>query len=365
MKRRLARGVALGVASGLAAGVVAELFRPRGGEPSRLLDLEQVLDRAHGRIPGPPTPARRLAAAAERYQGLAAGVREPLLAAVGGLPAGVRLPPLEAVDRHGWLDLNAGLVRRAIEPLGARALLSDSLAARFGRAGANRYAALLMAFLSARVLGQYDPRLLAPEPEPEPALYLVEPNVAAWEAEAEVDGDDLRRWLILHEMTHAWQFAAHPWLREHLDSTLSGLLAELAGERGRGAGRLVQALGSGRPWRTLRSLQATMSLIEGYSNLLTSIVGRRLLPGHEALEAAYRHRSGRRSPTEVIFWKLTGLDLKLRQYRQGEAFCQDVHDLYGMEALNQAWASPTTLPRPEELNHPDRWHHRITQVHTQ
>ena len=38
------------------------------------------------------------------------------------------------------------------------------------------------------------------------------------------EATDLRRWLILHEMTHAWQFAAHPWLRGHMEQSMRVLL---------------------------------------------------------------------------------------------------------------------------------------------
>src|SRR5947209_8195593 len=83
-------------------------------------------------------------------------------------------------------------------------------------------------------LGQFDPQLLGREPVGDPVhqgLYLVEPNIDAWEDEEGLDGEQLRRWLILHEMTHAWQFAAHPWLRDHLNSLLREVLS-LVGETG-------------------------------------------------------------------------------------------------------------------------------------
>jgi len=105
-------------------------------------------------------------------------------------------------------------------------------------------------------------------------------------------------------------------------------------------------------------MQATMSLIEGYSNLVMNQAGREALPAFERLEEAYRRRSTR-SPLEAAFWKLTGLDLKLRQYREGEAFCRAVVERGGMAALNQAWESADSLPKPEELQNPDAWYERV------
>ena len=111
----------------------------------------------------------------------------------------------------------------------------------------------------------------------------------------------------------------------------------------------------------VRRMQATMSLVEGYGNLVMNLVGRRLLPGFDQLEAAYRRRSRRRSALEMLLWRLTGLELKLQQYRLGEAFSRAIHDRYGMAVLNRAWESPSTLPGPEELRDPDRWYRRVVE----
>jgi coenzyme F420 biosynthesis associated uncharacterized protein len=198
------------------------------------------------------------------------------------------------------------------------------------------------------------------EPVGATGLYLVEPNIAQWEAEAEVPGEDLRRWLILHESTHAWQFQAHPWLVTHLNGALEELLA-VATHRRQGPARLISlTVGLPSQWATVRRLQATMSLIEGYSNLVMGLAGRRMLASYDALDAAYRKRSEQKSPLEVLFWKLTGLDLKLEQYRSGEAFSRAVYDAHGMRVLNLAWEMEANLPRPEELARPEKWVARVT-----
>ena len=82
----------------------------------------------------------------------------------------------------------------------------------------DRYVEELFGLMSRRVLGQYDP-VLALEDVPgaarqASALYLVEPNIAGIERDLSPGtGTDLRPWLILHELTHAWQFELHPWHR--------------------------------------------------------------------------------------------------------------------------------------------------------
>ena len=120
-------------------------------------------------------------------------------------------------------------------------------------------------------------------------------------------------------------------------------------------------LGLPKQWRIVRRMQATMSLVEGYSNLVMNLAGRRLLKRFDDLEQAYRRRSGQRGVLETLFWKVTGLDLKLQQYERGERFARAVYERYGMAALNRAWESPETLPRLEELDDPEGWHRRVTR----
>jgi len=361
VRRGLRRGLKLGAAYGLAAVLVVEAVRPRGGT-TLLLDWDEVRRQALASTDDERLPTDRLARAAAQYNALAAELREPLLRAVGGLPPGAGMPDFEALDRVSWLELNVGILSRVMEPLASVARVPDSWLAIAGRAGLNRYVALMLRYLARRVLGQFDPQLLGREPI-QPALYLVEPNVAAWERQAGLSGSDLRRWLILHEMTHAWQFAGHPWLREHLDGQVAQLVAAAVrpGPRS-GLGRLrAVTLGAPSQWELVRRTQATMSLIEGHGNLVMNLVGRDVLPSFASLEAAYRRRSGERGPLERLLWKVTGLEMKMEQYRVGEQFTRAVHDRYGMEVLNRAWEGPDTLPRPEELGSPDRWYRRVVR----
>jgi coenzyme F420 biosynthesis associated uncharacterized protein len=361
LNSRLARGAVAAIVTGAAVAMLAEAVRPRGGQ-AVLVDWDEVVRLARRRLPQDDAlSAVSKQRSQDLYNRLAAELRQPLLDTVGGLPHG-RLPDFEALDRQGWLDLNVGILRRAIDPVLASAPLPLTLVSEAGRYGLNRYVALILGFLSSRVLGQYDAQLLGKEPLPDaPGLYLVEPNIQAWEREAELPGDDLRRWLILHEMTHAWQFAAHPWLRDHMNSSLERVLAS-AGDRSQHPLSRLAGLTVGLPsqWAIVRSLQSTMSLVEGYGNLVMNVAGQRLLPGFDRLERAYHQRSRERGALEMLFWRLTGLELKLQQYRQGEAFCRAVYEAHGMAALNRAWESPETLPRPDELRDPEAWYRRVS-----
>lgn len=358
MRGRIGRTALIGIVLGLATAAVVEAVRPRGGT-AVLVDWERVRIAAKSRLASPPADTKVLSSAAKSYRAMAAKLEDPLLDFVGGTPKGVVLPAFQALDRDGWLDLNLTILRRVIDPILEQGRVPNSFLAEVGRAGLDAWVAFMLAFLGRRVLGQYDPLLLGTEPIESAGLYLVETNVEEWRLTADLPGPDLRRWLILHEMTHAWQFAAHPWLRAHMESSMRSLL-ESTTKQISTAARMAAFVGVlPAQWRMMRQMQGAMSLIEGYSNLVMNHVGRKVLPEFDSLEAAYKSRSADKGIVEILTWKLTGLDLKLQQYRQGEAFCQAVFEKHGIEALNIAWTGPDKMPRLEEFGRPDYWYARV------
>jgi len=358
MRRSVGRVAIYGALLGLATAAVAEAVRPRGGT-TVLVDWEEVRRAARARLETPSLGRSELAAAAKGYGLMAADLERPLLKFVGGLPKGSSIPKFEALDRVGWLDLNLGILRRAIDPVLENGRVPNSLIVEVGRTGVDHYVAFMLAFIGRRVLGQYDPQLLGAEPAGGEGLYLVESNIEEWARRADLPGEDLRRWLILHEMTHAWQFAAHSWLRPHMENSMRVLIDSVT-KRGAPVARIASFAGVlPAQWRVMRQVQGTMSVIEGYSNLVMNELGGKLLPGFGRLEQAYRERSSSKSPLDVLIWKLTGLDLKLQQYRNGEAFCRAIFDQHGMKVLNQVWTSEVHMPRLDELAHPEAWYRRL------
>ena len=356
--RRYGRPAIYAVLLGLATAAVAEAVRPRGGT-TLLLDWDEVRRTARARLESPTVERGALATATLGDRSLAAKLEKPLLNFVGGLPPGASMPAFDALDREGWLDLNLAILRRVVDPVLETGRMPNSLIVEVGRAGVDRYVGYMLGFLGRRVLGQYDPQLMGAEPMGGEGLYLVEPNVQEWQHHASLPGEDLRRWLILHEMTHAWQFAAHPWLRPHMEESMR-VLIESVTRKGPTVARFAAFAGVlPAQWRVMRQVQGTMSVIEGYSNLVMNQLGAKLLPGFDRLERAYRERSSGKSPLEVLIWKLTGLDLKLQQYRRGEAFCEAVYDQHGIAGLNRVWEGPESMPSLNELGLPGEWYRRV------
>ena len=194
------------------------------------------------------------------------------------------------------------------------------------------------------------------------ALYLVEPNIEAWEARTPVPSEPVRRWLVLHEATHAWEFEANPWLREHMNSLIRDLIAHrLFTSENPDRLDIIRALtiGARSQWQAMSQIQAVMSLLEGFSNVMMRRVGEAHLEHYNEVDAEFNKRSAQRGPSERAFFKITGLDMKMQQYVQGERFCNVVMDAGGMERLSRVWTGPETLPTLEEVRDPQRWLDRI------
>ena len=102
-----------------------------------------------------------------------------------------------------------------------------------------------------------------------------------------------------------------------------------------------------------------MSLLEGFSDYVMDEVGRDLVPGVEQISARFHERRTRRTPFERAMLRLTGMDLKLEQYKKGEVLVRAIADARGKAALARLWEGPETLPRDGEIERPERW---ITRV---
>jgi coenzyme F420 biosynthesis associated uncharacterized protein len=349
--------MAWGVAIGVGAVVLRELVRPRE-QPARLIDWERVEEIALARC-GEPQDRPADPATDQTYQQIAAQL-EPLLAQAlgpGAAASGSQVyPGLTAVGRRQWVRFNIRIFRQMFEPLeGLQRLIPGSLILSFGQKGLTRYLGLMLGLLARRVLGQYDPALLGREPVETTSLILVEPNVQAWAQKDKLPIDELRRWLAMHEMTHAWEFKAHPWLQTYLEGLLKEVLVGRLGDGHRPSRlELIRTLtvGVGQQWKAISKLQAVMSLLEGYSNLVMNEVGRRELPHFALLEGAYRRRQEQRTPIERAFLRLTGLEMKMRQYVLGERFCREVRDAGGRDLLARVWEGPQWLPTMAEIQRP-------------
>ncbi|HXO66597.1 MAG TPA: zinc-dependent metalloprotease [Candidatus Dormibacteraeota bacterium] len=346
--------------------VARQMVRPRPNETASLVDWERVRRRAI-RGSGESGPTHLVFSANElgrRYDDMLTRMRPWIAEALDQPLSKQPFPNFSVLDRRGWIEVNLELFKSLVEPvLKLQEMVSASLLTDLGRTGISEYMGVMLGFLSRRVLGQYDPVLMAPGVAGPSSLYLVEPNIEAWEAHASVQGEQLRQWLVLHEVTHVWEFEANPWLREHLNSLIRDLIAHrLLTDPNPRRRDVIRALTIGvrSQWQAMSQIQATMSLLEGFSNVMMRRVGAAHLPHYEKIDSEFSRRSQQRGPAERAFFKITGLDLKMQQYVQGERFCNQVIEFGGMSRLSRIWSGPHALPTLEEIRQPELWLRRST-----
>jgi coenzyme F420 biosynthesis associated uncharacterized protein len=236
---------------------------------------------------------------------------------------------------------------------------------------------VLLGFMGQRVLGQYDLALISAQAAPGRLLF-VEENIRAAAKTMDVPVAPFRLWIALHETTHAYEFEAHPWLRPYLASRLEKQLSMFSDDAeglGRDAMRRMGATirGEGRRddqhWLerlmtdeqrgVFRETQAVMSLLEGFGDHVMDAVGKDLVPGHARISARFHGRRANRTPFERAMLRITGMDLKMEQYRKGEVFVAAIEGIAGPAALRRLWDGPETLPTPEELDSPAAWVRRV------
>ena len=268
--------------------------------------------------------------------------------------------------------LETDLLDQVMPPGGGLAKATMALANRWVT---TRQLGFLLGFMGTRVLGQYDLALLSAEAPPGRLLF-VEENIRATARALDVPIGPFRTWIALHETTHAFEFEAHPWLRPYLAERLERQLTAfgkdargLGREALRGLGRSIRGEGDGEHWiermmgpeqRVLfRETQAVMSLLEGFSDYVMDEVGRDLVPDVERISARFHERRSRRTPFERAVLRLTGMDLKLEQYKKGERFVRAIAEAGGSAALARLWTGPETLPRDGEIDVPERWMARV------
>ena len=281
---------------------------------------------------------------------------------------------LMVADRAEWIDFNIEGFGALMEPVLKRAAAgAGDLTWAVGGATLTAQVGLLLGFLSARVLGQYDTGpLLAKERAGEPGkVFFLDGNIVSAAGRLGVPVDGLRLWIVLHEMTHALQFEGYPWLRAHLGELLESLISPLAERLGaretlsrlstnlRTGGRSVELLMSHSQRESFDRMQATMSVIEGYSDYVMHHVGKGLVPQYEHLKLRMSRSRAHRPPLETAIFRITGLDVKLEQYRLGERFADAVAARQGMEGLNRVWERPENLPTLAEVRDPGLWMTRM------
>lgn len=296
-----------------------------------------------------------------------------------GLNPRAALPVPESIERPAWIAANVDAMGALLDPIGARLTAGGAIGATAGKAAGalmSAEAGALTGYLSQRVLGQYE--FAFADPDGPARLLFVAPNIARAAQRLDADPLQLLTWIAFHEVTHAVQFTAVPWLRPHLAGLLRELLATLDLKldarslmlrlpsiedlRGRvDAFRqdgIVGALGGSAQRDLLERVQAVMGVVEGHAEHVMDVVGAQALPSLADLRSALDRRRRERPPLLALLERLIGLEAKLRQYEDGKRFCDAVVAAAGAPALHRVFDGPQQLPSVAELRDPEAWMRR-------
>ena len=314
------------------------------------------------------------------------------------------------VDRPTWIRANVQAFSTLLAPAfeyvqQARPEEYARATSGFGTSATALEAGAVLAFLSSKVLGQYEPFCALPGPEgtstgPEGGrLLLVAPNIAEVRVELNVDPEDFRLWVCLHEQTHRVQFAAAPWLREHLQANIMELVSGMfdkvdtlperlsarvrallkgpeADPRSVGQGRgsaelgtdehpasmgLLELIQDPEDKQRLARINAVMSLLEGHANVVMDAIDSSVVPTVKTIRQRFDHRTSTRSSVDRWIRRFMGMDAKMQQYRDGQRFVKRAVRELGMDGFNVVWESAENLPSEQEIHHPEQWVARIRE----
>ena len=325
---------------------------------------------------GPEVSAAEAGDIVAKIRAAAAAAQEPV-AETSRMHAPGIAPPAQVIDRPTWIDLNLDSMAALMTPVFVKVARDRTVSANAPGMGVGAKitgaeSGALMAFMASKVLGQYD---LAPQGTPR--LLLVAPNLVAVQRELDVDPDDFRAWVCMHEETHRIQFTAVPWLREHMierATTLAGELTPTPQELGQRmqemVKRLPEALGSGgggladlfatpEQRAKIAEVTAIMSLLEGHADVVMDDVGPKVIPTVADIRAKFTERRKGAGAADRMLRRLLGLEAKMAQYKDGAGFVRGVMDKVGVDGFNAVWTSPETLPLPAEIHDPQAWVRRV------
>ncbi len=243
---------------------------------------------------------------------------------------------IEVQNRHHWIDANITTFRRVVEPLEGQKTMFPGVS----RAANTGTMAVTLGFLGRNVLGQYDPLLLAESDAH--SLYFVRPNIRRVATQLNVGYPRFRRWIAFHEVAHAAEFGAAPWLPGYLEDRMQTAVGDLT------EGRLNR--------EAYRELNTAMTAVEGYAELL---MDQAFDDEYADLRAKLDARRQGGSPFVQLMRRLLGLGLKRQQYEQGAAFFTAVAEARDISAASAVWERPENLPTSEELETPGLWLQRV------
>ena len=239
----------------------------------------------------------------------------------------------------------------------------------------------MVGHLATRTFGLFD------LPIPRPAsdeLQVVPANVEAFGHDWSLDGDDLRLWVCIHQMTHHAVLGLphiHDRLQGLLDSyaqsfesdpdSLGTALADIEADPSSGdpMARFQEIMGdpeailgavrSPRQAELQPQIDAILAVIAGYVDHVMDRIGAKLIGSYGQITEAMRRRRVEANSSDRFVERMLGLDLSQDHYDRGRAFVDGVVERAGLEGLDRLWSSAEVIPTPNEVAASGLWLARI------
>ncbi len=298
-----------------------------------------------------------------------------MAAAETGLPW-VGTPAVRVVTRVEWAEANISAFGRLLAPAEKKLDVGRGLGGKIGSRVLAAEVGALVGVLARRVLGQYELVLPSGDDAAGDTILFAGANVLQMERQHEFRPEEFRFWVTLHECTHRLQFTGVPWMRGHFTGLVDELVAAAEPEPGkmqRLADEMREASREGRPLvdesgimgllatpaqrRLIERVQALMALLEGHGHVIMDRIGARELVTQDRMSRVLKLR--RQDPRAKAFFRLTGLEMKMKQYDLGQRFILGVERHAGFGALDAVWSGPEALPTLDEISHPRQWLARV------
>jgi putative hydrolase len=144
-----------------------------------------------------------------------------------------------------------------------------------------------------------------------------------------------------------------------IDGLRRALAAKKAGEDPMADGGLTAVFASEKQRESLEKIGGLMSLLEGHGDITMDRAGVGFVHNAERFGRVLRQRRQNASKFVALIQRLAGLEAKMKQYAQGEAFIEAVEGHGGRDLIDRVWEGPTMLPLLAEIREPDTWISRV------
>jgi len=236
--------------------------------------------------------------------------------------------------------------------------------------------------LARRAFGVYD----LPIPRATPAVVIVPPTVDAFAGEWSIDVDEMRLWVLAHEVAGLALFSV-PHVADHLRALVQQHVGAFRPDPNALTDKLtnldVDPVGGGNPFEAIQqafgdpevllgavrsdeqlalepALDAAVATTIGVIDWVVDAVAVRLIGGDSLqIAEAVRRRRSDTSPDDVFVERLLGIRLGLDQTARGKAFVQGVVDRVGDDGITLLFTNPEAMPTPNEIEAPGLWLARV------